>query len=59
MLSWLSLGRLLLRGKSLVSNPRRNGEEESTVCIPGPSLTGHTSAQPGRLEVLVLVIDLE
>ena len=57
MQSGLSLGRPLLRGESLVSNLRRNGEEESTVCIPGPSPTGHTSAQLGRLEVLVLVIE--
>lgn len=48
-------GRLLLRGESLVSNSRRN-REESTVCIPRPNPTGHTSAQLGRLEALVLVI---
>lgn len=52
-------GKAAPESKSLVSNPRRNGEEESTVCIPGPSPTGRTSAQPGRLDVLVLVIDLE
>lgn len=59
MPSGLSLGRVLLTGESLVSNPRRNGEGGSTACIPGPGLIGHTSAQLQGLEVLDLVTDLE